>query len=119
MRMEAGKINSVLKRKNSIEGNAIKKQQAQGGNLKERMEKIMNKVIEDYKNLRGLDHVRREEKKALELLGRYGTGSNIPETELDINSSGCDDARLLAMCRIKESEEASQVPEKEKGEMIH
>ena len=119
MKMGPGKINSILERKDFMEDKLMEGQQAQGENLQERAEGIMEKVLKDYEMLEDLNHVRREEKKAIELLGKYGASSNIPETELDIDSSGCDDARLLAMCRIIESKEETQAQEKEKGEMIH
>lgn len=108
MKMEPGKINSLLKRKDSIESTAIEHQQTQEKDLKERTEKIMGKVLEDYESLKKMSNVIREKEKAVELLKSYGTSDNIPETELDIENSGCDDARLLAMCKIMESEEKEQ-----------
>ena len=108
MKMESGKINSILRKKASVENMALEHQQAQEGNLIERTEKIMGKVLEDYESLKKMERVIREKEKAVELLERYGTSNNIPETELDIESSGCDDARLLAMCKIMESEEKEQ-----------
>lgn len=40
--------------------------------------------------------------KAQELLEKYGSNEKIPETELDIDKSGFDDARLLAMVKLIE-----------------
>jgi hypothetical protein len=99
--MEAGKINSILNRKDAIEADIIEKENP--GSLEERTEKIMSKSKEQYETHEEVDLIIQ---KARELLGKYGNSESIPENDLTFESSGFDDARLLAFCRIVEEEKS-------------
>ena len=97
--MEAGKINSILKRKDAIESSAIKNEE--DITLKEAKEKIMPKVLEQYEEFKKHQAFFA---KAKELMETYGNSDLIPEEELSFEKSGYDEARLLAACEILEKE---------------
>lgn len=95
--MEGGKINSVLNQKDQIESNFLYHEHPRS--LKERVESIkpqVEKQLEDFEAMKIIIE------KANQLLKKYGNSKNIPFEELDIETSGFDDARLLAFCETIE-----------------
>jgi hypothetical protein len=102
MTLEAGQINSILRRKQNAEDRIINDEEkaSQSEDLIERKEKIMPKVLEQYEIY---ENVKSIIDKAQELLREYGSSSKIPAEELDFEKSGFDDARLLAFCEVEEN----------------
>ncbi len=97
--MEAGKINSILKRKDAIEKSLIDSEEQL--TLEQAKEKIMPKVLEQYEEFKKNQAFFA---KAKELVDTYGNSNLIPEEELSLEKSGYDEARLLAACEILEKE---------------
>jgi hypothetical protein len=95
--MEAGKINSILNRKNTVENNIINKEEEK--DIEERAEQIMDKVDEQYESYQETERIIQEARK---LLGKYGSSKDIPREEFAFESTGFDDARLLAFCKLIE-----------------
>jgi hypothetical protein len=94
-KMSAGKINSLLLRKDSIETATI--QNEGSASVEKRADDIMDKVRDQYKDYQETTSI---VQKAAELIADYKNPDSIPEEELNFEKTGFDDARLLAFCRI-------------------
>lgn len=97
--MEAGKINSIINKKDAIADDIINRENP--GSVEERTEKIMSKSKEQYEAHKEVDLIIQ---KARALLLEHGNSRNIPREKLDFEVSGFDDARLLSFCKILEEE---------------
>lgn len=94
MKIEAGRINSILSRQSSAED----KLDRQRGriSLEERVVSIMSKVEEQYNKEESEEII----SAASKLLEEYGFPKDIPVSVLE--NSDYDDARLLAFCQLVE-----------------
>jgi len=94
--MEAGKIQSIINRKDAPDNTLDWKEKK---DLEERTEIIMDKAKEQFKNHEEVDPIIQ---KARELLMKYKKSDYVPADQLAFEQSGFDDARLLAFCKIIE-----------------